>query len=196
MLSTVKIIGSTSFPEWRGERHYMVPFTKRNGLPDQLRHWQHTVNSMLANVETEDEIYLMVDQTFVKAGHTQRRPGVHVDMYWHPSISAHGGGHGHTTSPSRHDSRHCNSGSFHEGIILSSSVVGGVAYIGEWDQNFMNPKDGDCSKLDVSNLQKVIMEPNKVYAGDTIAMLHESVPVEQDCHRTLVRLNVKGWIPQ
>lgn len=36
--------------------------------------------------------------------------------------------------------------------------------------------------------------PNRAWLGEAISMLHESIPVERDCFRTVVRLNVKGWV--
>lgn len=79
-----------------------------------------------------------------------------------------------------------------EGIILASNVTAARAYRGLWEGNIGD--GGDCSRVDVSNLIEVPMEAGKVYAGN-VAMLHESLPVQQDCQRTVVRLNVPGWTP-
>jgi len=54
---------------------------------------------------------------------------------------------------------------------------------------------GDCSHLDLSNLQRLALEANKVYAGN-VTMLHESTPVMENVLRSLVRLSVPGWSPK
>lgn len=90
--SYVEARASVSFPEFRGERHYMIPFFQQKGLSAELKHWQPTVDAMLEGVRTELPIYLMVDQKFVAAGTAHRRPGIHVDGYWD---DGHGSGTGH-----------------------------------------------------------------------------------------------------
>jgi hypothetical protein len=57
------------------------------------------------------------------------------------------------------------------------------------------PTDGgECSHIDTTDLQEVVMQAGFAYAGN-VAMLHESLPVPMDCLRTVVRLNVPGWSP-
>ena len=196
MNSKVRVVGETVFPDFAYERHYMVPFTLKSGLPDHLKHWQLTVDLMLQKVDTDEEIYLMVDQSFVKQGNFHRRPGVHVDMYWHPAISAHGEpGHISTPPKGRHRGGHGHlSYGTKEAIILASSDGCARAYQGNWDLDLLG-QGGDCSSVDVSKLHSVNMQAGVVYAGDTMSMLHESLPVKEDTLRTLVRLNVKGWLP-
>ena len=86
----------TAFPRFTGERHYMVPFTKRGGLPPKLQHWAPLVSQMLLNVDVNDstEMFVMIDQREVPAGQSHRRGGVHIDGYWSPSLHCHGGGGG------------------------------------------------------------------------------------------------------
>uniref|UniRef100_A0AB39CDE9 Uncharacterized protein n=1 Tax=Pseudomonas phage HRDY3 TaxID=3236930 RepID=A0AB39CDE9_9VIRU len=104
MISIAREVGPVSFPAFLGERVYMHEFRMEQGLPENLRRWQETVDQMLVGVDTDGPIYLMIDQKAVKANVTHRRPGLHVDGYWHPMIQAHGGGgHGAQPAPSRHD---------------------------------------------------------------------------------------------
>ena len=176
------------FPLFAGERHYMIPFFQSEGLPVHLSHWQPTVDAMLEGIETYAPIYFMADQSFVGAGQTQRRPGLHVDGYWHPDLHAYGGRGGHT-------GRHMASGwdevdfSEPEALILASNVSAARAYLGDYDGPIGD--GGDASKIDVSNLRVMHMEKNVAYCG-TVATLHESLPVRVDCNRTLVRLNCPG----
>ena len=111
-LSTVERRGHVSFPDYQGERIYMREFRQRDGLPNDLKRWQPTVDSMLAGIETDRSIYLMVDQSTVVAGNAQRRPGLHIDGYWHaggthqshnPGVSCHGStpAPAHRSAPAR-----------------------------------------------------------------------------------------------
>lgn len=79
-----------------------------------------------------------------------------------------------------------------EAIILASDLIGCRAFEGEWDGMPMD--GGDCSHIDVSNLQEVIFDKNVVYRGN-VGMLHESMPILLGGKRTVVRLNVPGWSP-
>ncbi len=90
-LSYVEKRNTVTFPSFNNERVYMLPFYKKNGLPENLKHWQKTIDMMLDEVETEEVIYLMIDQSYVKANSYHRRPGVHIDGYWNPELNGHGG---------------------------------------------------------------------------------------------------------
>lgn len=37
------------FPEWRGERHYMLPFTLAAGLPAAVQHYTQTVQQIMSH---------------------------------------------------------------------------------------------------------------------------------------------------
>lgn len=230
--STIQQRGAVTFPEFTGERVYMLPFRKAEGLPFDLVRWQPTVDAMLDGIDVVGPIYLMIDQGIVKPGTTHRRPGVHIDGHWVPSIQAHGapsggghgysdgapsgGGHGfgrrrghahreseptpgHNHTPSRHafsgahDHRHVTRGYAREAIILASSVQGGAAWVGQYDGE--PGEGGDFSHLDLSRLTEVPMSAGIVWAGDAMTTLHASVPLAHATPRTLVRLNVPGWIP-
>lgn len=81
------------WPEFQGDRIYMLPFFKAQGLPSYAIRWQGVVSEMLDGIETDLPIYLMVDQSPVAAGKFHRRPGVHIDGYWGGKwqhVSAHG----------------------------------------------------------------------------------------------------------
>lgn len=156
---------------------------------------------MLLEVDTDGPIYLMIDQGLVKANTTHRRSGVHIDGYWIPEVQAHGGapgGHIFAKNKGYWDGDYWNTKSKaqdwpDEAIILASSVCASQAYVGEWDGEIKD--GGDCSHLDLSNLQRVQLEAHKVYAGN-VTMLHESTPVVEDVLRSLVRLSVPGWSPK
>lgn len=183
MQSTTQARGEVSFPAFTGERIYMLPFTKNNPLPPAATRWQATVDAMLQDVDARGPVYLMVDQAEVEALASHRRSGVHVDGYWH------GTDHSHSPRPG-----HRAHGFDVEGIILASDVFGCVAYEGEY-QPPSRWGGGDCSDVDTAALKRIEFEPSRAYAGDARWMLHESVPLRSTARRTLVRLNVPGWLP-
>lgn len=210
--------GAVTFPEFTGERVYMEPFTQAAGLPVHLARWQNTVDQMLVGIEVDSPIYIMIDQTHVEAGRPQRRPGVHIDGYWLPEVRAHMGGGSHVArsipNPRRegyHSAGGHTGGGGHassnfqamdwslasfdapEAIILATNVSSAQAYIGEYSGPIGDM--GDCTGLTIEHMARRRMEANRAYAGN-VCFLHESLPVEQDCDRTLVRLNVPGWSPR
>jgi hypothetical protein len=88
--SIIETRGKVPFPEFTGERAYMVPFTKKT-LPAHLARWQDTVDAMLDGIDMPGIGYIMIDQSIALSGNAQRRPGLHIDGYWNPGLSAHGG---------------------------------------------------------------------------------------------------------
>ena len=190
-LSQVIELGAVQFPAFLAERVYMREFRLETGLPEDLRRWQGTVDQMLAGVDTDSPIYLMIDQGVVKANTSHRRPGAHIDGYWIAAKQRHGGSGGHV---GRWDSpgQQWNSCSFDkaEALILASDVSASRALVGSFEG--FPGEGGDCSLLDLSNLAEVRLKAGIAYAGN-VTMVHESLPVLQDTTRTLVRLSVPGW---
>lgn len=204
----------TNWPSHINERIYMVPFMQSEGLPDEINRWQGVVDTMLEGIETDKPIYIMVDQGVVEHGKTHRRPGVHIDGYWCPDIFAHGGGHApsrglHYPSRGGHRSRgshisavrgaggwdtsppnwHTSSFQEDEAIILASDISAARAYSGQFSGHIGD--GGDCSTINLDDLELIDMQANQVYAGN-VTMLHESVPVQITTPRSLVRLNLPG----
>lgn len=204
--------GAVTFPEFMGERVYMLGFKQKDGLPVHLNRWQSIVDQMLRGISTDETIYLMIDEQFVPAGKTHRRPGVHIDGYWNPAMRCHGSydsRHGHDSSlriirkpvsnpqpklkkkPKKKSKLSWETAEFDtpEALFLASNVKASRGYIGEFSGSVGNM--GDCKDVSISGLNEVVLDANKVYIGN-ITFLHESIPVEQDCYRTVVRLNVPG----
>lgn len=179
MESKVNKIGSVIFPKFTGERAYQVAFKKGQPLPVNLSRWQSTVDSMLAGVDTDEEMYLMIDQGAVNAGSTQRRGGAHIDGNWEGSKYK---AMAWSTGPSW-KTENLTKG----GIILASDCSGVKVYKG--NVSGLVGKGGDCSHLDLSNMSTEILEPNRAYIGN-VTMIHEAVPVIKSCNRTLVRITL------
>lgn len=211
--SLIKPSVAVPFPAFLGQRIYMEKFHKEEGLPTHMRHWQPTVDAMLTEVDTDNPIYLMVDQGIVQAGVSHRRPGKHIDGYWHHSIRAHGStGGGHCSTPedqksnsSGHGPRPHMAGRYGnddwskatlehpEAIILASDIVGCKAFLGEW--HYPMGHGGNCADMDTSGMQELILEAGRAYIG-SVGMVHESIPQTRNIKRTLVRLNVADWEPK
>lgn len=256
MQSQMQKVGPVDFPAFAAERIYMREFRLETGLPEDIKHWQQTVDQMLVGVDTDGPIYLMVDQKEIAAQETHRRPGLHIDGYWIPGMYAHGGqdrggshgprgshsgvgrrrdGHGyiseeeyqrrlieehnrqkeqgdlgkpHKTKRENYDTRKPTknaSGRWDnpspswvfdmndrpEAIILASDISASRALLGEWEGLIL--PGGDVSHLDFSHLQSVILEAHTAYAGN-VTFVHESLPLLQDCRRTVVRLNVPNHV--
>ena len=187
MLSYVQKRGFVSFPKFTGEKVYMREFYKRTGLPFDLRRWQPTVDMMLAEIESDEPIYLMIDQAQTEAGAFHRRSWLHVDGYWDAKSQ---------TWPPSPNNPHLaidpSDVSPKEAIVLASNVLGSRAFVGRF--NVMPKTGNDCASISANGLRRVDMLPDIVYVGN-VSMLHESIPVERDCLRTVVRLNVPGWSP-
>lgn len=79
-----------------------------------------------------------------------------------------------------------------EAIILASDIQACRAWNGLYDHTDM--PNGDCSHVNVQELQEMMFRKNTVYLGN-VTMLHESLPVEFDTLRTVIRLNVPGYNP-
>ncbi len=183
MESVLTMRGKVPFPEFTGERIYMVPFRKRAGLSSNLRRWQPTVDAMLDGIPA-DLAYLMVDQGCVAAGGTLRRPGVHMDGYWLGAQGRHGHGHG---GGGGHIHAQCV-----EAILLASDVLGCRGYSGTFEGEPL--RGGNCAHIDYSGMVETVFSPGYCWAGNW-AMLHEALPMRDDSRRTVVRLNVPGWTP-
>lgn len=183
--------GAVPFPEHTGEKVYMLPFFKKDGLPRHLERWQPTVDAMLSQVDTDDVIYIMIDQGVVSPSKSHRRGGMHIDGYWIPELQTHGR---HATQPPGHRTeRHCTTGAWPiEGILLASDVSACKALSGSFKDDVR--EGGDCSHLDLSSLTHHTLEAGFCYAGN-VTMLHESVPTKEEQLRTLVRMNVPSWSP-
>jgi len=187
MISNLLVGGNVEFPENTGERIYMMPFTLESGLPEHASRWQDTINSMLCDIDTAETMYLMVDQGLVKSGDSHRRGGVHIDGNWIAATNDWDTSGHKTLFAGRHDTGHRIIGLSDESIVLASDLSACNAYAGEF---VGTPREGGaCDHIDLSKADVTRMEANKVYTGN-VTMLHESLPVEEDVMRTLVRINV------
>lgn len=185
------------FPEWRGERHYMLPFTVRGGVPATVARYAGVVDDMLrtVDVDSNQECYLMIDEAVVEPGVAHRRPGLHADGYWHPAMYCHGGG-GHSPRPAHHPlpapRPRPRPRPKAEALLLASNYSACRALVGTYTRDFLARWDGgDCSTVDTSGMLPMTLDANRVYKLDVFS-LHESLPVRERVQRAVVRINVPG----
>lgn len=213
--SQMRELNEVSFPEFTGEQVYMLPFDPSKDLPNELSRWQPTIDAMMSEVPKDRECYLLLDQKVVEPGQSQRRPGVHIDGYWLPEISAHGGSGGHGSSPPKSPRAPRKTPGTHrpiipgthfkgqsgsswgdadfrepEALLLASDIFGSCGYVGEFEGHV--GERGDCSHIDLSGLMQRDLLGGIAYAGN-VTFLHESVTLPVRTPRTLVRINVPGW---
>jgi len=183
MESKISKIGNVIFPEFTGERAYQVPFKKGQALPSELSRWQPTVDNMLSGIDTDEEMYLMVDQSSVDAGSTQRRGGAHIDGNWETT----GYSTGHRVMAWSTGGGWKTENLTKGGIILAADCDGTKVYKG--NVSGLVGEGGDCSHLDLSNMETEILLPNQAYIGN-VTMIHEAVPSIKARNRTLVRITL------
>lgn len=193
MLSTVSRGSVVPFPAFTGERIYMEPFFQQQGLPDRYKRWQATVTKMLDGIETTKSIYLMVDQSPVKAGSLHRRGGLHIDGNWiandwqippsHKTLSF----HGHRIEGIGTHKGHRQGFYTPDTLILASDVKGCRGFIGKTGQ--VPGEGGDCSHFDMTGLSECVYDAHHAYVGNSLT-IHESLPLDVDANRTVVRLNL------
>lgn len=176
--SEVLAVGSVGFPEWQREFAYMVPFGP-DGLPEHLLRWSPLVESMLCGLKFS-RAFLTVDAAVILRNRSHRRPGIHIDGAWEPGLSMHGG---------RHRPGPSHGANSEQLLILASDVEGCSAFNGEFQLDDFN--GGDCSSVPIKSLERIRMLPGVAYAGDACSFIHEPLPMQADCRRSLVRLNVE-----
>lgn len=205
-LSQIKPGSPVTFPEWRGEKHYMIPFKMSAALPEKISRYQNVVQQMMSGVDVDpnQECYLMVDEKEVLPNNFHRRPGLHVDGYWWPEIQCHGG-HSptprhsprptHAPIPGKHrgQGRHFGSSQAPEGLLLASNYAACRALVGQYERDFeADWRGGDCSDLRTDGLREIQLQANRAYLLDVMT-LHESLPIYEPVKRTVIRINVPNW---
>lgn len=173
------------FPAFTGERVYM---RRIDGgvMPPDLARWGPTVQAMMADVEANGPVYLMVDQMRVRKGETHRRPGMHVDGWWDEKAGRHGG---HVTTGIHRP------GEGMQTLVLAATHEGCRAFVGDYDGEVVGD-GGDCAAVSIIGMESVPMKPGVAYHGDAATLLHESVACVESCERTVVRLNVFRMAPE
>lgn len=198
--SYVEELQELDVPEWRGERHYMIPFIYDEGLPKEIQRYTSVISHMFQNVNFHRNhlAFIMIDESDVQVGEYHRRSGKHVDGNWEKvnrttQVGNFSSGH----SAPRHGaptyktttSIECANNVGNQSILLLTNYASCVAYEGTYVRDFgANWDGGSCHDVDVSHMNPVMLEANRVYKIDS-ATIHESLPVKENVKRTLIRIN-------
>ena len=165
--------------------------------------------------------FLTIDARTIPCGETHRRGGVHIDgnylgdtvsMGWGKETKGWGGWkekphgkRGWDNPSSTPDWKidgvskkldiddHMRSYQSHTGgMLIASDYPACKGWIG----CFLGipQQGGDCSHIDLSSGHEFKLHPNVVYYGNS-QFVHESIPVDKEIHRTLVRITLPEDYP-
>lgn len=169
------------FPEWTGERIMMMPVRLGDctGVPERYTPLVSELYGMVEQRFIKDQCigYLTIDEQDLPAGKTLRRPGLHVDGYYHGNAGAWGGG------PDRPGG---SWGSVGNGMLTVSSTAHCRGYLG---MVYGKPGDeGEADHLVLPN-EGTLFDAGDVYWVDG-ACIHESLPVDEPTKRQFIRLSM------
>lgn len=192
--SQIVDLGEYQLPSPTGVRVQMLPFVfddVRRSLPPEVSQYADLVERLTRNA-TSGVGYLTVDEAYVTAGESHRRPGKHVDGLSSPYGGApYGGSHerpwyaayGGLPMPTPHAAT---------GMVLISSVYGCRG----WSQDVegIPGAHGACDHLTVDDRARVDMRPGVAYWCNSMAV-HESVPQRASGVRQFVRISTPNDAP-
>lgn len=179
MLNSFAIpLNAVTLPQCEGRQFYMHAFDLANpvmpeGFADYLKPVVDLCRAAGAMVGTA---YMTVDEKFLRAGETQRKPKPHVDGCFKPA-SVKGWSHGGWNHS-------CNIVPFKRmPVIVASSVSACKVWEGQFDAQ---PKeDGDLSHVELGDGAMVPANVGYLLSPDCI---HESLPMTHDTARTFLRI--------
>jgi hypothetical protein len=182
----------------------MLSFTLHEGLPKAVGRYQRTVEQMMEGIQVarDQECYLMVDEKEVLPHDYHRRPGLHIDGYWHAPMQCHGGHHPSPPPPYReptppreypkHGSTPPTKKARGEALLLASTYSAARALTGSYERDFIGDwRGGDCAELGTFGMEELQLLSGIAYHMDVFTV-HESLPIREPVRRTLVRINVPG----
>jgi hypothetical protein len=188
MKSIYKNLGGViQMPEFCERKLYMHK-TKMNDInfPPEFKDYEQTIDDVLKRVVDRGNVcYVTIDEKHIK-GETHRRGGIHCDFNWYEGEQKHGTGGSHKRTgwdvPDGWKFKDIEGG----GMLLVSNYEGCRVWGGEFDGEI--GEGGDCSNIDVSNLKNEMMPSGFVYYLNALG-IHESVFIDKDVNRSLIRIN-------
>lgn len=179
-------LGPFTFPTFSKVRVMMMPFRldDQDSIPVQIGHWAESLFGLLQwaiPAQSRKGVgYLTIDEAWLEAGETHRRPGLHVDGVGEDGKAGGwgGGGGGYAAS----------------GMIVAASCAGAHVYPHEV-QGWPQP-NGDCAHLatQCGSKGRVVMRPNVAYWMSGMTM-HEAVPVAERGPRQFLRVSMPSDAP-
>lgn len=181
--SSFKELGLISFPDFSGISVMMMPIVIGDNKTNPIKEYHRTCEELFrdTNPECLGKVgYLTIHEKNIQAGDTHRRAGKHVDGILEDGKI---GGWGGPPGPW---------GAIGLGMLLASSVEGCKA----WNQSINGEPgyDGDCEHLSEELNEGTLFQRNKIYWLDGLC-IHESLPMEKDTQRQLIRLSMPSSAP-
>lgn len=191
--SKVKMLGAFNLPAFAGDQLYMHPIDIGGNwnLPASLARWVPYIQRMLDMAPTiKGRAFVTIDQKEVKQGHSQRRPGPHVDGNF---IFDWGGGGGWLTGengrilePADHRLQYCSP---RGGMLIASDFEACRAWRGRFDGE--PGQGGNCEHMQdqINRAEAVNLQRNTAYWMNSTG-IHESLPVYRTVQRSLLRITL------
>lgn len=191
MKSNSLVLSSIDLPLIDGE-YSMIPFDLNTleGLSDEFK---VVANKMLSRFNSISGTgFFTIHGKKLKKNGTLRRGGPHTDGNYEPHSMTFGGTGGGSGWKVGESGPEVNS-ELHRrqynketgGILLASNYESCLGWNGEYEG--LPSKGGDCSKINLD--EPFILSKNKVYYGNN-HFIHESLPVDKDVHRVMVRITL------
>jgi hypothetical protein len=196
-----KLEGSKiKMPEFKKERLLYMHKTNMQDikLPESFIDYKDSIKSILNKVEDLYNVcYITIDEKIVNNS-THRRGGRHVDFNWDENLKTHSDQGGH---PRKMQGGYRASGNWDEpkpgwktelqeagggGLLLVSNYSACKVWKGEFDGEIGD--GGDCSNIDLNNLESEIMPAGEVYYLNALG-IHESLVIPTNVKRSLIRIN-------
>jgi len=196
IISRIKKIKETELPSYRGDQLYMYPIDLTKNIDLPLKRWQPFIENMVKYIEGKvSEVFLTIDERLIKQGKTHRRGGPHVDgnfLYDWGSGGGNGwltGGAGRSLNPVKHKKQYCDP---RGSMLIVSSYAACRAWIGEFKGQPL--QGGNCGHIQdqLSIADTFVLKKNILYHGNSTCV-HESLPLDKDIKRQLVRLTINPW---
>lgn len=184
--------GIIEMPEFKGRNLYMHKMRMDEiSLPTEVEDFKNPIETILSKIENRSNVcYVTIDEKHIN-GCTHRRSGIHVDFNWDEKLKSHSGGgnggHKNIVSGKWGTGGYWNDKNIEMGgMLLVSNYEGCKVWKGEYDGEIKD--GGDCSGINVSNLESEIMPANEVYYLNALG-IHESLVINKEVYRTLIRIN-------
>lgn len=184
-----------SIPQYIGEVK-MLPFNMADtsNVPSEFK---PLIDEMLSVLPIKEGIaYLTIDGKIINSGATHRRGGAHIDGNYLVEACGWGSGGGNgwkvgeggrELSTEHHKRSYASSTG---GMLIVSDYQTCKGWNGVY--NGVPGIGGDCSNIELDN--GFMLSPNVLYYGNS-QFIHETLPVEKEVHRTLVRITLPEDYP-
>lgn len=158
---------------------YMHKATIRGpyNLPPQFAHYMDSIYKILSCVRGNSPCYITIDEKIVR-NETHRKPGIHVDFNWHENLKIHPGVPPHHSRTTKDET--------HGGMLLISNYSGCRVFRGDFEGHVGDK--GECDLINISYLEREVMEPNRVYFLNALC-IHEPLVIKGTVKRILIRIN-------